>query len=197
MDLPPNIGQSNVVNWEIRINNQPLTQQLRVLGIYVIWEVNKIPKCKLILSDGDPSEENFEVSNQPWFAPGQSIEILMGYGTAPSPIFKGIVISQQLKVRSQSAKLIVDCRHPIFKMSLSPKQRHFENLTDEDIIGQILSQYQLNYSIDSTTLTFPELIQFETTDWDFLLARVKANGFLCIVGQDEVNIAALILHKIL
>ena len=48
-------------------------------SIDIIKEVNKIPTAIIVLLDGEASKQEFKVSNEEFFSPGQKIEIKLGY----------------------------------------------------------------------------------------------------------------------
>src|SRR3569833_398287 len=72
--------------------------------------VNKIPTATIVVIDGEPNKETFEVSDSGDFLPGKKIEIKLGYHNNNATIFKGIIISNTLKINDNCAELNVECK---------------------------------------------------------------------------------------
>jgi hypothetical protein len=56
-----------------------LDQSIQLTSIHICKEINKIPFAKLVILDGDPAAMDFPISDEDTLAPGQSIEIDLGY----------------------------------------------------------------------------------------------------------------------
>ncbi len=69
---------TDLVSYTIKVDGQALPQQLGLFGLTVCKEVSKIPSAKLIITDGSPGQQDFPISNEPWFIPGKEIEIFLG-----------------------------------------------------------------------------------------------------------------------
>jgi Rhs element Vgr protein len=59
---------------------------------------------------------------------------------------------------------------------------------DSDIIRTILRPYAFDTDIETTDVTHKELVQFETTDWDFIVNRADVNGKLVMVDDGKISI---------
>ena len=89
---------ADLVTKKILIDGEELSSGYQVLNITVEKEINRIPWAKIAIIDGDPSAQDFELSNQELFVPGKEIEIKAGYHSDEETIFKGIVIKHNLKI---------------------------------------------------------------------------------------------------
>jgi len=119
------------------------------------------------------------------------IEILAGDVDAPETLFKGIVVRQNLKLREHSApQLVVECRHKAFALTVGPKSAYFFDQKDSDIISTLLQNAALEVDVEATTVTHRQLVQYNCSDWDFLLMRAEANGRLVISADDTVRVKA-------
>src|SRR6185437_2125437 len=49
--------------------------------------------------------------------------------------------------------------------------------------------YGLDKDVAVTSLSHKELVQYNTTDWDFLMCRADVNGLLCIPNDGKVTVA--------
>lgn len=165
----------------------PRTQHLAAVS--VTKEVNRLSWARLVYVDGSASSSDFPLSNAGTFLPGKSVEILAGTGADPKSLFKGVVVKQSLKVRDHTApQLVVECRHAAVKLSVGRKSAYYLDQKDSDIISSLVSDAGLSADVDATSVTHKQLVQYVSTDWDFLVARAQANGRLVLTNDDKVAV---------
>ncbi|MBL7816703.1 MAG: type VI secretion system tip protein VgrG [Saprospiraceae bacterium] len=182
----PNDSRRDVVSFEVLVNGNTINAAFQVLNIVVTSEVNMIPTARLILRDGTPSSQTFEVSESDTFEPGNLIEIKLGRDSHNKSVFKGKIIRQSLKAKeSGDSMLIVDCRDEAFELTLGRKNRYFENVKDSDAIQQVLGSKA--GTIESTHEQHRELVQYYCSDWDFVVSRAEMNGKLVFVDKGKVS----------
>jgi Rhs element Vgr protein len=173
----------------VKVGGTEVERQHQLLSVSVLKTVNKITTARLVYLDGSAATSDFPLSNSDRFIPGQEIEILAGAGSDLVSLFKGMVIRQSLKVRDQSApQLIVECRHKAVKLTVGRKNAYFFDQTDSDIISTLLSNAGLTGDVDSTSVSHKHQVQYDCTDWDFLMTRAEANGLLVLTNDDKVAI---------
>ena len=63
-------------------------------SIVVFKEINKVSKAKIIIMDGNPSDETFEASASKDFDPDKTISIKMGYDQKEKEVFSGVITGQ-------------------------------------------------------------------------------------------------------
>ncbi|CAM1345301.1 type VI secretion system tip protein VgrG [Tenacibaculum amylolyticum] len=180
---------ADLITFKILIEGEELSKKYGVKNIMVAKEVNKIPTAQIVLIDGDASERDFKLSNEELLVPGKKIEITAGYHSDEETIFKGIVIKHNLRIRSNSAQLIVECRDEAVKMTIGRKSKYFYESTDSDIFEELISTYGLSSDVESTNHRHAELVQYNASDWDFLISRAQANGKLCFIDDGTITIA--------
>jgi uncharacterized protein involved in type VI secretion and phage assembly len=73
-------------------------------------------------------------------------------------------------------------------MTYQKKSEIYENKTDSAIFTTLIAATGVTKTITSTTYTHPFLIQHEITDWDFLLLRAKANGYIIFNSQNKITV---------
>jgi Rhs element Vgr protein len=178
---------TDVVTLTIEVNGSELPDTLAILAVEVLRQVNRIPCARLRIGDGDPAREDFAHSSGDLFVPGGEIAILAGYHGETEPIFIGAVLRQRAVARQSGSWLEVECRDPAFKMALTRRNRHFEDLTDSDLAEQLIGEHGLTAELTATSVTHPQLLQYQATDWDFMIARLEANGQLCVVEDGTVR----------
>ncbi len=180
---------ADLITFKILIEGEELSKVYEVKNITVSKEVNKIPTAQIILIDGDPSARDFELSNEDLLIPGKEIEITAGYHSDEETIFKGIVIKHNLRIRANSAQLIIECKDEAVKMTIGRKSKYFYESSDSDIFEEIIGEYGLSSDVESTNHTHPELVQYNASDWDFIVSRAQANGKLCFIDDGTITIA--------
>jgi Rhs element Vgr protein len=189
--LLPSGNATDLVTFKVLIGGVPVETQFAIRQLTVIREVNRIPVAKLVIADGDPSSQDFAASGSEFFIPGNEIEIKAGYHSEDETIFKGIITSQGIKadVRRPSS-LTVDCKGKAFKMTIGRKNRTFPESTDSDAISTILSEHGLQSDVESTAITHESLLQYNATDWDFIVLRAEACNKLVFAEDDVLKIKA-------
>lgn len=178
----------DVVTFTIMVDGEVIPGRYHVLSLQVQKEVNRVPSAMIILRDGDPAEGNFQASGSDLFVPGKELELLAGYHADESTIFKGMIVKHNLRTRKGSARLYLECRDETFKMTIGRKNRYFEEVTDSDAIESIIGEFGLSKDIASTGVEHQELVQFDASDWDFILSRADANGNICVVDDGKITI---------
>jgi Rhs element Vgr protein len=177
-----------LVTQKILIEGSELSNAYSVINIIVEKEINRIPTAKIILLDGDPASQDFELSNQDLFLPGKQVEIKAGYHSSEETIFKGIVVKHGLKIRSNQSFLMVECKDKAVKLTIGRKSKYFYESKDSDIVDEIIGTYGLEKDIEATAVQHKELVQYNVSDWDFCVTRAQANGKVCMVDDGKISV---------
>ena len=139
--LIPTNGASDIVTFQVKIEGNLIPATHQVLSILVLKEVNRVPFAKIKIIDGDASLEDFPISNEDIFAPGQEVEILAGYQAEEESIFKGIIIKHGIRVRTDGQSILkLECRDKVFRSTLGRHNRYFTAITDSEAIDEINGQ---------------------------------------------------------
>ncbi|MEO5734500.1 MAG: type VI secretion system tip protein VgrG [Rubrivivax sp.] len=165
----------------VKVEGDAVPREHALQALSISAAANRIASARLTYVDGAAGQSDFPLSNKPLFAPGAAIEISAGPGSSPALVFKGTVTGILLKVREASAStLIVECRHATSRLTLVRRSANFFDQTDSDAIESLLGAAGVNGDVDSTTVTHPQLVQHDCSDWDFINARAAANGLLVL-----------------
>ncbi|MEJ1968735.1 MAG: type VI secretion system tip protein VgrG [Rhizomicrobium sp.] len=187
----PTTAAGALSTFSIKSGGSEIDSTIQVYSIDTWSAVGKVPKARIVILDGDVSEENFPVSSAPVFIPGKEIEIAAGYDNTNKTIFKGVVVKQSLEIdTSQSSRLVVDVVDKALKMTLSRKNAIFEKITDGDLIGKLISANGLTKDVGSTAVTHEDVVQFYCSDWDLMMTRAEMNGFVVVVDAGKVTVKA-------
>ncbi len=183
------IPSGSVVTSTVKIDGKPIDDTTLVYSIEIMQSVNRISSAEIILLDGDVTKGKFDQSSSSTFVPGKKVIIEVGYESKNEKIFEGIITKQGLKINKEGATLIVECKDEAVKMTVGRKSKTFKEKTDSDIISSIIGEYSgLKKSVASTTTAWPEQVQYYTSDWDFVLARAQANGFVTTTLDGKLTV---------
>lgn len=175
----PTTRNPDVVTFTIEVDGQALPGTYQVLGLTVSRELNRLPMAEIIIQDGDPAAATFTASSSPDLLPGKAVKILLGYHSEEDTVFEGIITSQSIRIREGSSRLYIGCRDAAYQTTLVRHSRYFEDTTDSDVIETLVGEYaSLTADVTATSITHRRLMQYRTTDWDYILSRSDANGLL-------------------
>lgn len=185
-----NTSQSaDLTTFTILVDGTALSEVYKVASIAVDKEVNRIPFAQLVFYDGDAASQDFTLGNEDILIPGNEVEIKAGYHNDEETIFKGVIIKHSIKIRENNSLLIVECKDKAVKTTLGRKSSYYYDSADSDIIEEILSNHGLEGDIEATSYTHKELVQYRSSDWDFMMTRAQANSKVCIVENGSVQIS--------
>ncbi len=172
----PTAATPDVCTTAILLDGQALSGRYHVLSLTVVRELNRIPYATIHIKDGDASRQRFDASDTELFAPGRKIEIQLGYRSKNEAVFKGLVVRQGLKARRTGTLLVVECKDASVKLTHGSKSACFTDQKDSDVLEQIIGSHGLTADVEATKVAAKALVQFDSTDWDFLVCRAEANG---------------------
>ena len=140
----------DLATFTVEVDGAEISPETNVGNIIVRKEYNKITAATVVVLDGDVAEQDFAVSNSDVFIPGKEVEIFAGYHSEESSIFKGIIISQGLKIRkNKPSQLIVECKDKAIHLTGTRNSSYFSEMTDSDIIDEIAGNYFFEYRCGS------------------------------------------------
>ena len=172
----------------IKVEGEEVSREIGVEEIIISKEINKIPWAKIRIADGDQSIEDFAISNQDLFIPGKEIEIQFGYRSDNKTVYKGIVTTHSNYIAPKKSALLIECRDKAVKLTIGRKSKHYNDLSDSDIAEEIINQYGIDKDVQSTSITHKDLVQYDLSDWDFMLSRMDMLGVLCMVNDGKITL---------
>ncbi len=180
---------ADLATFTILAGGDALSGTIQVLSVSVSKEINRVPVATIVIKDGDTATQDFPISNEDLFKPGQEIEIAAGYHSDEDTIFKGIVIKHSIKVKSSGSLLIIECKDKAVKMTVGRKSHYFYESKDSDVFEEIMGAYDVEMDVEATNFEHAELVQYNASDWDFMLSRAQANGKICVTDDGKITIA--------
>ncbi|MBL0911961.1 MAG: type VI secretion system tip protein VgrG [Bacteroidia bacterium] len=179
----------DLVTYVITTNGTEISDTYMVFDITVTKAINKIPTAVIRMQDGDVATQEYPATDSTDFVPGTPIVIQAGYDSINVQIFSGIVVSQRVVLDGEDGTVLeVICKDSAVKMTVGRKNAYYSQMTDSDIISQLIGNSGLTADVDSTTAQNKELVQYYTTDWDFMMTRADLNGMFAFIDAGTVAI---------
>lgn len=179
----------DLVTYTIMVDGEALPGTIEVMSVAVTREVNRIPVAHIVIKDGEASAQTFEHSSSSSFVPGKEVEITAGYHAEEESIFKGLIVKHNLKIRGGVSVLMIECKDAAVKMTIGRKSKYFYESKDSQVFEDLIDTYGLDKEVEATNYSHPELVQYNCSDWDFMISRAQANGKLCFVEDGKIIIA--------
>ncbi|HPS13935.1 MAG TPA: hypothetical protein PLB87_11700, partial [Prolixibacteraceae bacterium] len=190
MATSPGTNSSHLVTFKVYSEGSPVGDQFEFKSITVTKEVNRIGSATLEILAGDMPNKDFPGSNDDTFKPGKSIKIEAGYDETNEQIYEGIIVSHGLRLPSGGDNLmVIECRDFAVKSTYGRKNAIYEKMKDNEVIQKVAGNYSdLTVSVDATTYKHEELVQYYSTDWDFMLSRAEVNGLIAISDDKKLSV---------
>lgn len=178
---------TDLTTFSVKVNGEPLPGTYGIVTLDISRAINRVPTASVVLLDGDASGQDFEISSGGQLVPGNEIEIEGGYSGNVSTLFLGIITKQRIRIKQKGESLLyIEAQDPAFRMALDRKSKYFFEMTDDSLFSEIAGQYSdVRPEIESTSITHPEIVQYQVSDWDFIVARAEKLGMVC-VAQDGI-----------
>lgn len=183
----PAANNASVLTFTIKVGGNAIPQTFNVVSAMVNKQANKIPVCNISILDGAAASGDFPASNDALFIPGKELELWAGYSSTEEILFKGIIIKHSIKIREHSTPLlIIEVKDKCIKLAEGLHSKYFTEKKDNEIIEEILGTYGIDKDIEATTPAIKELVQYYSSDWDFIVTRAEANGKLCFAENGKL-----------
>ena len=178
-----------VISFDISVDGGKIKDTAEVLEIYTQVEVNRIASATIFIKDGGAiGVDNAEFTNSEStdFIPGNKIKISMGHDNIREDVFEGIIVSHGLMVKNGISQLIVTCKDKAVKMTKGRFNALYENKKDSDIISTIVGKYDLQKDIASTDKEYPQVMQYNCSNWDFVVIRAEMNNMAVLTDKGKL-----------
>ena len=188
--LPPgSAAPTDVVSRKVWINNTVLSNEILLSQFTVQKTFNKVASARLVFVDGSAAERDFALSSGDLFKPGNEISIELGYDGNVTTVFEGIIVKHSIKVgQNGSTLLMIEAKDKAIKLTGARKSAYFTEKTDSDIMSELISNAGLQSDVESTGFSHKQMVQFDATDWDFMLTRAEANSMLVLTDDGKMVI---------
>ncbi|MEL0635651.1 type VI secretion system tip protein VgrG [Marinomonas sp. TI.3.20] len=198
MAVSPTKNISGVTSFTIKANGSAINSEIGIIAIHVFYQVNQIASAELVLSDGNMAKKTFDNSEGETFKPGTKISISAGYSSEEKTIFEGLVISHAIRITNNNqSTLNITCKDQAIAMTVARNSQSFLKQSDSDIINNLIGNYSglKSEKVESISEKHDELVQFNCTDWDFLLTRAEANGLVVSNQSNSLSVTSPSVDK--
>lgn len=190
---------TNLPDVRISCAGKPLPDTFEVLELEVQLEINRVPQATITLLDGSLIGEGFSLSDESLFALGAKVGISLGYlgeGPGLTPVFEGLVTRHAITASTEGCRLRVELRDKAIQMTRLRRSAVYRESKDGDVMRRLIKAAGLRVgTIASTLIRHPELVQFNASDWDFLIARAEVLGLAVNVNRGVVSVRRLAVGK--
>ena len=183
--IPGTEPSTDVVSRKVLINDTELSNEILLSQITVSKVFNKVASAKLVFIDGSVADRDFPLSNDDQFKPGSEVEIQLGYHGDVETVFEGIIVKHSIKIRQNgSSVLLIEAKDKAIKLTGARKSAYYIQKTDSEVMEALAGESTPD--VEPTSLTHMQLVQFEATDWDFILTRAEANSMLVLTDDGNL-----------
>lgn len=184
----PGQQKTDVVSHDILIDGSVIGDEIPVFSIEINRELNRLASAEICILDGNPAKQDFAFHEK--FEPGKSIKINFGYHQRNETVFEGIIVKTGVRIsEKEHSMLVVTCADKAIKMTVNRRSNYYRDLSDKDIISKIANHYDLSADIADTKPTHKEIIQYNVSDWDFILTRAEWNGKVVTTMNNKLLVA--------
>ena len=189
MARSPAYDKDGVLRITVYVDGEPMPTDYQLVALDVYKAVNRIAKAALVLQVHDAEWGQVSVADGPVFEPGKALVVSAGYGDNEDTIFDGMVTALQLSVDGdEGIRLTVECRDWAYPMTQGNRQEGYEDMTDGDIIGQVIGNYSLQAHVAPAMVVHERMVQYFQNDWDFIRSRAAAQGWVLVTNGTSISV---------
>ena len=175
----------------ILVDGTALDPSYDILAIDVIREVNRIPRASITFAGGDPPQQRYPLADSGLLAPGKLLEIRVRYedGDGETRLFEGPILRIAFDVGAEGVTLTVEASDAAHRLTQGRRSVIFTNSRDTDAVRRIVEAAGLAVgAIPSSSPVHPYLVQYDCTDWDFILSRADVVGLLVLAEDGRISL---------
>ena len=187
----PVLNDGAPLSLSIAVEGEPFDSD-QIVSVEVWNRVNRVPRARLVINDGDPASETFPFSDADTFVPGGNVTIAVGYDNETATIFSGVIVKHALDIAPDApARLVVEMADHALKMTLQRRNAVFKQKSDNDVVAALVRGNALTLGTNEASSAVQDaVVQYHASDWDMLVTRAEANGLLVIVTAGRVDVVA-------
>lgn len=188
--IVPENARYSVPSFKLLSEGKDVSNAYPILSLTVDRVVNRVPTARIVVRDGSAADAKFTASDSADLIPGKKVEIAIGYDGKDQKIFKGLIVKHAIKVGANGDSILsLYCKEVATKLTVGRHSRYFVDSRDSDAIETIINTYKgLSAEVKSTQGKHPEIVQYYTTDWDFILSRAEMNGQIILVEDNKLKV---------
>jgi Rhs element Vgr protein len=184
-------GPADRPSFKLLVNGTAVSATYQIEGVVISRAFNRVASAEVLIHDGDAASETFKASEGPDFLPGAKVEVHAGYHGQDTTVFKGLLLRHGIRsVRGRPSLLRLECRDAAAKLTVGRKCKYFSDQKDSAIIEEIVGALELEKDVEATDVTHVQMVQFQATDWDFIVTRAEANGKQVVTRDGKLVVKA-------
>ena len=178
-------ADNSALSFKIMIDGEDLAEIAEVISIHLEKQFCKIPTAQITLYYGSLLNNTFADDEGNAIAVGSEIEISASDDTC---LFKGLIVRKSVSLTNRKSLLTLTVKNKAYRMAQSRWNHVFANVTDSDIIEQIIQKYSIGCDVESTSYQHELVTQCNCTDWDFVNLKADANGLLVFADDEKISV---------
>ena len=170
--------QNEIVAMQIMVGGTPLDDTIEVIELNVDLALFMPGMFTILLGAGSfEPRDPFAISSK--FKFGDEVVIKVGYATTLVPVISGVITGIEAATTSSGINtVLIRGYEECFKLTQGSHIRAFQEVTDSDMVKKIVGERGLSVVADITRTRYKVFIQYNQTDWDFIVERARRNGLL-------------------
>lgn len=149
-----------------------------LLSLVIEDHVDMIGVARITISHGQEDWASIKL--------GADVEVKVG--ASQRKMFVGIVTGMRHTRKSGQDALVVMAMDPLIKASASRRTKVYEEMSDSDIVQQVIGAAGLQAGkIDSTEGTSPYVLQRNESDFEFMKRLAAKNNYLLLANEGKID----------
>jgi len=182
-----------VPQFDIRVNGSPLHSEINldITGIELVQEPNTLDHLRIMLLNTEFERVQGGRTQDPLvvFAEGSAVELSLGYvDSGLTKVFVGDVTGIAAMFPEDGAPSFeVHCHSYMHRLRRSARTKTYLRLKDSAIAGQIARGAGMSHQARDSKVTHEFVLQYNQTDFDFLLERASRIGFELLAEEKTLH----------
>jgi phage protein D len=183
-----------IAAFSVKINGAEVSSDLALDIKQIVVDTNLYIPDMFMFEIHDPLDPN--TSQPKWVDSSQlkigaEVEVLaqkaQGNSVKPLSLMKGQITSLEPEFTNHGyVTIVVRGYDKAHKLSRTKKTRSFLKMSDSQIASKVAQGAGLQASVDSTSVTYDYVLQYNQTDWEFLLGRARRIGYQLYVQENKL-----------
>jgi phage protein D len=177
----------NVVTAQVKVNGTAISDVMYTTLIEIVVDQTINAATMLTVRFDDP---NLEIVNASTFVLGATLEILVSNDTGTYvSLGQGEVTSVEPEFDATGrSTLLVRALHKVHRLNFGRVSKTFQQVTDSAIITQLINLCGASPTVESTTYTHQHVFQWNQTNMEFMLDRMRRTGLIFVCDGANVTV---------
>ncbi len=181
-------GAIDLVTVNVKLRGKAIDDTVSILSITISKSINQVATAELQLFIPHDSDvvTPFSLARDEDYAPGEAIEILLGYDTKEESVFEGIIVAQQFRGDATGNTLSLRCNHKAIQLTKELSTVTWSDKKDTDAILEVISKSGLSGDVELVGEKEDLIVQFQSTAWDFIQQKASDHGLITYTEEDKI-----------